>query len=116
MVTAASLPLFRLTALSAGTILFLSLAETVQGINIALLVVALSSNKLEGMAVTKLSSLMMLGAAAPYFVPAPVCLCFAFLPSFWVGKAIMENRLFYMLPSLFVAGTWILILRRKVNS
>lgn len=116
VVTAASLPLFRLTALSAGTILFLSLAETLQGINIALLIVALSSNKLEGMAVTKLSSLMMLGAAAPYFVPAPVCLCFAFLPSFWVGKAIMENRLFYMLPSLFVAGTWILILRRKVNS
>ena len=113
VVTAASLPLFRLTALSAGTILFLSLAETLQGINIALLIVALSSNKLEGMAVTKLSSLMMLGAAAPYFVPAPVCLCFAFLPSFWVGKAIMENRLFYMLPSLFVAGTWILILRRK---
>ena len=47
VVTAASLPLFRLTALSAGTILFLSLAETLQGINIALLIVALSSNKLE---------------------------------------------------------------------
>lgn len=115
VVTAALLPIFRLTALSAGTILFLLLSGTLQGIIIALLIVAFSSNKLEGMAVTKLSSLMILGAAAPYFVPAPVCLCFAFLPSFWVGKAILENRLFYMLLSLLVAGAWILILQRKMN-
>ena len=114
-VTAALLPVFRLTALSAGAILFLSLAGTLQGIIIALLIVALSSNKLEGMAVTKLSSLMMLGAVVPYFIPAPVSFCFAFLPSFWMGKAILENSLFYMLPTLLVAGTWILLLQRKIS-
>ena len=106
-VTAILLPVFHLRPLSAGAILLLSLAGTLQGIIIGLLIVTVSSNKLEGMAVTKLSSLMMLGAVIPYFVPAPFCFGFSFLPSFWMGKAMMERTLLYLLPSIAAAGLWV---------
>lgn len=115
LVTAAFLPVFRLTALSLWSILWLSLTGPLQGIIIALLIVTKSSNKLEGMAITKLSSLMMLGAVTPYFVPAPVCFCFSFLPSFWVGMAVYETNLVYILPSVLVAGIWILAFRRSLD-
>ena len=73
----------------------------------------LSSNKLEGMAVTKLSSLIMLGAVVPFFVPAPIDLCAFFLPSYWMGKAVVEGKPIVMLLSVLVAVIWILILKRK---
>lgn len=115
VVTAALFPVFRLTSLSVWAILLLSLTGTLQGIIIALLIVALSTNKLEGMAITKLSSLMMFGAVLPYFVPAPFAFFLSFLPSFWVGMAIRNDALFYMLPSVLIAGGWIVILQVKIN-
>ncbi|MGN0715341.1 MAG: ABC transporter permease [Anaerovoracaceae bacterium] len=112
-VTAILLPAFHLTDLSAGATLFLSLAGTLQGVIIALLIVTISTNKLEGMAVTKLSSLMILGAVIPYFLPSPYCFGFAFLPSFWMGKAMIDGEIAYLLPAIGIAGAeaaglWIL--------
>lgn len=113
VITAALLPVFGLTGLSAVQIIFLSLTGTLQGIIIALLIAALSSNKLEGMAITKLSSLIIFGAVVPYFVSTPFSFCAFFLPSFWIGKAIYENNMIFMLPSAIVASSWILILQKK---
>ena len=107
--------MFHLTSLSAGAVLCLSLAGALQGEIIALLVVAISANKLEGMAVTKLSSLIMLGALAPCFMPAPYCFGLSFLPSFWMGKAMLESRLLCFLPSCVVAGGWIAALWRRAR-
>lgn len=114
-VTAMLLPVFHLTPLSAGAILLLSLAGTLQGIIIGLLIVTISSNKLEGMAVTKLSSLMMLGAVIPYFVPAPFCFFLSFLPSFWMGNAMLEGRLLSLMPSLAAAVGWIAVLWNRTG-
>ena len=114
-VTAVLLPLFNLTALSAAEIFFFSLTGTVQGVLMALLTVSFSSNKLEGMAATKLSLLMIFGAVVPFFVPSPVRFFFAFLPSFWMGKVILENDLLYALLSVFAAGSWIMLLWRVYN-
>lgn len=107
VVTAILLPVFHLALLSTGAVLLLSLAGTLQGMIIGLLIVTVSSNKLEGMAVTKLSSLMMLGAVIPYFVPAPFSFGFSFLPSFWMGKGVLEGSLLYLLPSIAAGGCWI---------
>ena len=75
VMTVILLPMFGLIKWSVVDILLLSLTGSLQGIVIALLIVTISSNKLEGMAVTKLSSLMMFGAVVPFFVPAPFALC-----------------------------------------
>lgn len=112
-VTSMLLPVFHLSPLSFGAVLCLSLTGALQDMIVALLVVALSANKLEGMAVTKLSSLILLGALGPCFIPAPLCFGLSFLPSFWMGKAMLESRLLYFLPAMAAASGWIAALWRR---
>lgn len=107
LVTVILLPVFKLTSLSPAAIVFLAAGGTLQGIIVALLILTFSSNKLEGMAVTKLSSLMMFGVAIPFFVKHNVQYVMSLLPSFWIGKAIFENMQFYMLPAFALSGIWI---------
>lgn len=113
LMTEILLPVFHLTDLSPVATLFLSLTGTLQGVIIALLVVTLSTNRLEGMAVTKIESITILGALAPYFLPEPLQYALAFLPSFWVGKTICDQKLIYMLPVILEAAIWILILLKR---
>lgn len=61
------LPFFRLHGSGISSIVCLAAGGALQGLILALLIAALSANKLEGMAVTKLSSLTVMGAAVPYF-------------------------------------------------
>ena len=113
IVTVILLPIFKLSSLSMADIILLSLTGTLQGVIIALLIIRVSSNKLEGMAVTKLSSLIMFGALVPYFVPAPLCYSLSFIPSFWTGKAIEQGNPLHMLPAVVISGIWITILFGK---
>lgn len=115
VMTVILLPIFGLSKWSVAGILLLSLTGSLQGIVISLLIVTLSSNKLEGMAVTKLSSLIMFGSVVPFFVSAPVDLCVCFLPSYWMGKAVYEGKPIVMLLSVLVAVIWILIVKRKYD-
>ena len=115
LITVILLPVVKLTALSGVEIILLSLAGSLQGIVIALLIITISSNKLEGMAVTKLASLMIFGAVVPFFVPAPIDLCVFFLPSFWIGKAVSKGNPIVMLLSVFVAVSWIIYLKRQYD-
>lgn len=113
LVTAALLPVFRLTPLSPADILLLLAGGTLQGIIIALLITTLSSNKLEGMAVTKLSALMLFGAAIPFFVETEVQYVISPLPSFWIGKAVVENKPFYMVAAFALSAIWIFVLLKR---
>lgn len=113
--TAALLPVFGLSGMSAAWIVLLALAGALQGIVAALMIVAFAANKLEGMAAAKFSSLLMLGAAAPFFLPSPLNLCLSFLPSFWMGKAILEERMAQLLPCFATAAGWIAMLLRRAR-
>lgn len=115
VMTVILLPMFGLSKWSVAGILLLSLTGSLQGIVISLLIVTLSSNKLEGMAITKLSSFVMFGAIMPFFVPSPIDLCVCFLPSYWMGKAVYEGKTVVMLLSVLVAVIWILIVKRKYD-
>ena len=115
VMTVILLPIFELIKWSVVEILLLSLTGSLQGIVTSLLIVTLSSNKLEGMAITKLSSLIMFGAIVPFFVPAPIDLCVFFLPSFWIGKAVSKGNPIVMLLSVFVAVSWIIYLKRQYD-
>lgn len=104
------LPVFRLTDISLMSILLLAAGGTLQGIIVALLILTVSSNRLEGMAVTKLSSLTVFGAVVPFFVKSDVQYITSWLPSFWIGKAVSENMMFYMLPAFALSAVWIYFL------
>ena len=112
-VTIVLLPVFKLTSLFPVEIVLLAAGGALQGIIISLLILTLSSNKLEGMAVTKLSSLMIFGAAVPFFIKHNVQYVIALLPSFWIGKAICENALLYILPAFVLSAMWICFLFKR---
>lgn len=82
LVTAVLLPVFKLTPLSIVEIALLAAGGTLQGIIISLLILTFSSNKLEGMAVTKLSTLMIFGAVIPFFIKHNIQYVIFPLPSF----------------------------------
>lgn len=113
LITMILFPIFKLTSLSILEMVVLSIMGSLQGIIIALLVVTLSTNKLEGMAVAKLSTLTILGALIPYVVSHPIQYFACFLPSFWFGKAIYDVQMVYILPSILLAILWIYLLLRK---
>ena len=107
------LPVFKLTPLSSITILLLAAGGTLQGMIVALLVLTISSNKLEGMAVTKLSTLTIFGAVIPFFMKSDIQYVISPLPSFWIGKAILENIQLYMLPAFILSAMWICFLFKR---
>ena len=107
------LPVFKLTPLSPLTILLLATGGTLQGMIVALLVLTVSSNKLEGMAVTKLSTLTIFGAVIPFFITSDIQYVISPLPSFWIGKAILENMPLYMLPAFVLSAMWICFLFKR---
>ena len=111
-ITCVILPIFGLTKISVIKVLFLSLSGTLQGVIIGMLVVNLSSNKLEGMALTKLASLLMFGAAGAYFLETPYSYLLFFMPSYWTGMVVTCDNLLYMIPTVLVSAVWILLLLR----
>lgn len=116
LVTVVLLPVFKLTSLSMIDIILLAAGGTLQGIITSLLILTISSNKLEGMAVAKLSGLMMFGAAIPFFIKDDLQYVLFLLPSFWIGKAVCENVLLYMLPAFALSALWIcFLLKRYLN-
>lgn len=113
LVTVILFPVFKLTTFTPIAILSLAAGGTLQGIIVALLILTLSSNKLEGMAVTKLSTLTICGAAIPFFIKDNIQYVVLALPSFWIGKAACENRLLYMLPAFALSAIWIVFLLKR---
>lgn len=113
LVTIILFPVFKLTAFSPVAILLLVAGGTLQGMIAGLLVLTLSTNKLEGMAVTKLSTLPILGAALPYFVKDSIQYVLFLLPPFWMGKAVFENKLLYLLPAFALSVLWIYLLLKR---
>lgn len=113
LVTVILLPVFKLTTLSPIAIVLLAAAGTLQGVIISLLIITFSSNKLEGMAVTKLSALMIFGAAIPFFIKQNIQYVISPLPSFWIGKAACENKLLYILPAFALSALWICFLLKQ---
>lgn len=113
LVTAVLLPVFQLTPRPAMDMLLLAAGGALQGVIISLLILTFSTNKLEGMAVTKLSSLTIFGAAVPFFVRNSVQYILSPLPSFWIGKAVLESKSFYLLPAFILSALWICFLIKR---
>lgn len=113
LITISLLPFFKITKLSFAEMLFLSISGTLQGIIIALMIVSISSNKLEGMAVTKVSSLTVFAAAVPFFVEHEAQYLLFPFPTFWIGKAMCENIPLYILLTFALSALWIYILLQR---
>lgn len=107
VVTIILLSFFSLSKIPIAANVLLSVAGAAQGMITALIIIALSSNKLEGMASAKLTSLMSLGIMAPFFIQKGTQYLLSPLPSFWMAKGVYENNYFYMVLSLVLSSIWI---------
>jgi fluoroquinolone transport system permease protein len=74
---------------------------------VCLLVVAFSHNRVEGLAIYKLSGMILLGLFIPFFLRSGVQYLFSFLPSFWLGKLCLEEGVWTVIPALLSAALWL---------
>lgn len=108
IITLILFPIFHLTSFSLGMAFVFICAGTLQGTIISLLVVSLSSHKLEGMAVAKMASLESMVILVPFFVKDATSYLLSWIPSFWIGKALILNQSFFLLVAIVISMIWIL--------
>jgi fluoroquinolone transport system permease protein len=80
---------------------------------ITMLIVAFSHNRVEGMALAKLSGVVLLGLPVPFFLSSGVQYLFSGLPSFWVAKLCTDGNTLDVIPAVFVTLVWIWALYGK---
>ncbi len=91
--------LFGLSGLTFMQIFEGGIISTLMGIALSMLVVSFANNKVEGLAISKLSGIFLLGIFVTWFVPVPYKYLGAFLPSFWVGEILWQGTSSFLLLS-----------------
>lgn len=104
---------FSLTAWSLSTSLAISVFGALHGLVVALMIGALSANKVEGMAIGKLTSLISLGLIVPYFLPGWISYLLAGLPSFWIAQFVIDGWYFYLVLSMMINSFYIFLLFQR---
>ncbi len=85
----------------------------VTGIIISVFVVAFAGNKVEGMALIKLSGIIILGIPAVFFLPTPIKYIACIFPSYWFTVMACNENYLYMFPTLLVSVIWVIPIYRK---
>ena len=104
---------FSLTKWSLLMIMLICMLTSILSIIVSLLLFSLSHNRVEGMAIAKLSGLLMLGLPVPFFLFSNVQYLFSFLPSFWIAKFCMEQNYVFLLFALLSSLIYTWLLYRK---
>lgn len=104
---------FTLTVWPFYMILITCLLTCVLSIAVSLFIFIFSHNRVEGLAVAKLSGLIMLGLPVPFFITSKVQYLFFVLPSFWIAKLCMDRYFLFLLPAILVSALWVCMLSKK---
>lgn len=98
--------LFGVSALAPGVVVAASFLSALCGVAVAMMVVALAANRVEGLAVSKLAGLTLLGLFVAWFVPGRARYFAALLPTFWLGELTAGRAL----PPCFAVGALVSVL------
>lgn len=109
------LNIFSLTEWSVLMIMIICLLTSVCSIMITLFLFSFSHNRVEGMALGKLSGILMLGLPAPFFLTNNIQYLFSPLPSFWIAKFCIAKDIIYLLLAVFFSVLWISLIYKKFN-
>ncbi len=113
---AASVIVMRFFTLSDWTwvnMILVSVLGGVLSIPVALLVVAFSHNRVEGMALAKLAGVILLGLPVRFFIGGGAQYLFSILPSFWIAKFSVAGNYWALIPGVGASLLWIWALYRK---
>lgn len=111
---------FALSALSFSTIFLFSLIAALFSIAIALMIVAFAANRVEGLALSKLTGITMVVLFIPWFISDSWGWCMSILPTFWLGRMIQETSIdFTLFMGILTSLLWITFFikrfLRKIN-
>ncbi len=98
---------FRLTDWNPPTLLITSLMTALMSVGMCLMIISFSHNRVEGMAIGKLTGLVMMGLPVPFFIHSNVQYVFSVLPSFWIAKVSVDKNLFFAVPAIMLSMVWI---------
>ncbi len=93
----------------------ISVLSAIIGLIISLIVVSFAHNKVEGMALIKLSGVMIAGIPVAYFVTSPIAYLCGIMPSFWLAKLAIEEKYMYLPATLLCSILWLVILYRRFD-
>lgn len=103
---------FSLTSWAFGMALLTCVLTSLLSTAVALLLFSFSHNRVEGMALAKLSGLLMLGLPVPFFLSSNMQYMFSPLPSFWVAKLVLEHNALLLPPAIISLFIWLGLLYR----
>lgn len=112
-ITIIVLMIFSLTEIALMQIIGISILTSLLGLIMSMMVISISANKVEGMAVIKLSGITMIGIPAAFLTAEGVQYMFFFLPSLWIAKFSMQYSLIYFVLCIAVSSVWILFFIKK---
>ena len=104
---------FSLTQWKLWMLVMICALTSLASVGVALLLFSFSHNRVEGMAMAKMSGLLLMGLPVPFFLLSNTQFLFSPLPSFWIAKLGMEQNLIYFFAALLTAILWILLLYTK---
>jgi len=105
--------IFTLSGLPLAQNVLLALCNLPVSLSVAMIVIAFAKNKVEGMALVKLSGFFFLGYLAAWFLQKPTAYLAGVLPSYWLALMVRENALLWAVPALLVSLVWIALLYKR---
>lgn len=105
---------FHLTEWSLWQQIGMCVLSALTGVIAGLIIFSCSHNKIEGMAMGKLSSLFLLGLPIPYLFHNRYQYFFSLFPSYWMSRFSLEGSLLFFLLSLVLSFALIPFLYRNV--
>ena len=100
--------IFHLTNINILIVLLLSAISIEIGIMVSFGIIAFAHNKVEGMALSKFSGILLIGLFISVFVKNNIKYCFFWMPTFWIGefylaKSISDFLIGFLLTVFFIA-------------
>lgn len=108
-----TLSVFSLTSISLVKAIILCIMSSLLGYIMCMIVITMSTNKVEGLAVMKLSGLLLMGIPAPFFINGNIQYLASILPSFWFAKFAMEDNIINLTLYLLISAMWVLSINKK---
>jgi fluoroquinolone transport system permease protein len=110
LVSIVILRFFSLTDLSLTIQIITCILTGILSIAVCLFILSFSHNRVEGMALGKLTGTIMLGLPVPFFLFTDMQYAVFFLPSFWIAKLGIEKNLIFAIPAGLISALWIWLL------
>jgi fluoroquinolone transport system permease protein len=105
--------IFSLSNIGLLKIILLSIFSSMLSIIGSMIIVSIASNKVEGMALAKLSSLIIMGIFVPFFLPINLHWLFFIMPSFWIAAFALEATLVNALMTFLTSSLLLLLLYKR---